>query len=153
MAVDAGVGCAHPLDQRGFDRKPPCDSGAVEFGVAPVGGSIEGLTGREVVCRNLTSGASATIDLTGIERWDCEAAGLAVAVGERVEQSIRARVAGAAAGSIIGFSGRRATCGNLTTGDRVQFGIGGTAVWDCEAAGLIVSDGDRLRVVVDGSTP
>ncbi len=153
VAIDAGIDCEHPLDQRGFGRNPPCDSGAVEFGVAPVGGSISGLTGRSATCRNLRSGASVTIGLVGVETWDCEAAGLDVALGDRVELTINARVVDGAAGSIIGLTGRNALCGNLTTGDRVAFSIESSAAWNCEDEGLVVTPGDRLRIVVNGSSP
>ena len=153
VAIDAGVDCQHPLDQRGFDRDPPCDSGSVEFGVAPVGGSIDGLNGRDVTCRNLTTGTSVNLSLTGVQSWDCEAAGLTVGLGERVELTINARVVDGAAGSIIGFTGRNAVCGNLTSGDRVAFSIEASAAWSCEDEGLAISAGDRLRIVVNGSPP
>ena len=153
VAIDAGVDCQHPKDQRGFFRDLPCDSGAVEFGKAPVGGSIDGLTGRDVTCRNLGTGASVEFDLDGAESWDCEAEGLAVGIGDRLELTLEARVADGAAGSVIGFSGRNAVCGNLTTGNLVTLSLVSTAAWNCETAGLSISPGDRLQIVLTGSTP
>ncbi len=52
-----------------------------------VGGTVEGLEPLVAVCRNLVSGQSVTITLFPADTaWDCEAAGLSVAPGDRVLQ-------------------------------------------------------------------
>ncbi len=151
VAIDAGVDCEQPLDQRGFLRDLPCDSGSTEFGKAPAGGSIEGLAGRDVSCKNLDTGFSSSFALGGADSWSCR--GLGVELGDRVEQSVSARVVDGAAGSIIGLTGRSVFCANLTTGDGVNFPIVATSAWDCEAAGLVVNPGDRVRIEFSGQDP
>jgi hypothetical protein len=40
-------------------------------------------------------------------------------------------------------------CQNVTTSQTVQFDTSATS-WDCEAAGLLASPGDRIRMTVKG---
>jgi len=59
-------------------------------------------------------------------------------------------VAGQALGAwVTGFTPHTAVCTNVTTGQQVPLSDPGPA-WDCEAAGLGVSSGDRIAIVVHG---
>src|SRR5882724_202152 len=59
-------------------------------------------------------------------------------------------VAGQALGAwVTGFTPHSAVCKNVTTGQQVPLSDPGPA-WDCEAAGLGVSSGDRIAIVVHG---
>src|SRR5882724_8997261 len=59
-------------------------------------------------------------------------------------------VAGQALGAwVTGFTPHTAVCTNVTTGQQVPLSDPGHA-WDCEAAGLGVSSGDRITIVVHG---
>ncbi len=53
-------------------------------------------------------------------------------------------------GTLTGTAGRRVRCVNLTTGQSVEIALGGGLSWNCEAAGLVVSPGDRVREIVSG---
>ena len=43
----------------------------------------------------------------------------------------------------------RVVCANLTTGQTISFSIQGP-FWDCEAVGLVVNRGDKIRLTVTG---
>ena len=53
-------------------------------GTAPVGGSVAGMTPTSVFCKNLTTGSTASAS-TSATSWDCEALGLVVEPGDRVQ--------------------------------------------------------------------
>lgn len=148
VAVEAGVDCSLTTDQRGFPRSPDCDSGSVELGAAPVGGSIEGLAGIKVKCENEETLQSVLFDIGGSASWDCEAQGLLVSRGDRITQTITADADSAARGSVIGLIGRRAACRNQTTATASEVLMLSTNAWDCEAAGLTIAPGDRVVVVL-----
>jgi hypothetical protein len=52
-------------------------------------------------------------------------------------------------GSVAGLAPRQIVCSNLTTGARVVI-ANPLRAWDCKAAGLIVSPGDRVRFTITG---
>lgn len=52
-------------------------------------------------------------------------------------------------GSVTGVNQRTVTCQNLTTGQSVS--LGNRASWNCEAGGLRVNPGDRIRQTVTGT--
>lgn len=85
----------------GNDDRPPLGPAEIEIfgqrllGALGVGGSVTGLDGRRVTCRNQTIPQVLTLDFgtstsfactAGLRRWDCEAAGLVVAEGDRIIQ-------------------------------------------------------------------
>lgn len=55
--------------------------------VPPVGGSVTGVTPTRVICRNLTT-RKTVILRDGTRSWDCEAAGLTVNPGDRIQQTV-----------------------------------------------------------------
>jgi hypothetical protein len=69
------------LDDLTFNRVTPA---------APhdVGGAVTGVNPRRVVCRNLTTMQTVIIQ-DGSRSWDCEAAGLVVHTGDRIQQTVR----------------------------------------------------------------
>ena len=155
-AIDAGGACGLAADQRGFARDPLCDSGAVEFGAAPVGGSTEDVRLIRVTCRNDTTPGSVTFSPgAGVNAWDCEAQGLAVSPGDVVSQVVLGGATddGSAAGALIGLAAERASCRNATTGQTVNLLLTGGPSFDCVAAGLVVNEGDRLRLLTRGQVP
>ena len=95
-AIDQAGTCGLAVDQRGFVRDAHCDAGAYEHGAAappePVGGSLTGARGSRARCLNLTTGQSVEILLGGAVTWDCEAAGLIVAPGDRVRETVTGEV-------------------------------------------------------------
>lgn len=54
-------------------------------------GSVIGLVGRRAACRNQTTATAADMLLLSTNAWDCEAAGLTVAPGDRVVIVLRGR--------------------------------------------------------------
>jgi hypothetical protein len=58
---------------------------------SPVGGSVTGVTLRNVLCRNVNTGLEVVIP-DAMTSWDCEDAGLAVNPGDRVNMTIRSIV-------------------------------------------------------------
>ncbi len=117
-----------------------------------VGAAVTGLTTRTAQCDNVTTGQRVVIDLFGDESWDCEAAGLIVEPGDRLSQRVIGTASGAAVvgGSAVGFDSVRATCLNRTTSASVTVNLGAGDSWDCEAAGLAISPGDRVGQIVIG---
>lgn len=55
---------------------------------APVGGSVSGMALRRVQCRNETTGQEVDLSTPGATSWDCAEAGLAVAAGDRILQTL-----------------------------------------------------------------
>lgn len=53
----------------------------------PIGGSVTGVSPTNVVCTNLTTGASVFIP-NSASFWDCEAAGLMANPGDEILQSV-----------------------------------------------------------------
>jgi hypothetical protein len=53
-------------------------------------------------------------------------------------------------GAVTGQTVRRVQCFNLTTGARVSTQADGAGAWDCEAAGLAVAPGHRVKTLVVG---
>ena len=131
--------------------------GAFEFeGVRPaVGGSSAGVQGLRALCSNRTSGARVSIPLGGSGSWDCEGAGLAVGAGDTVEQVLLGGAQSATiaiAGAVSGMRLESVSCRNLTAGaEATILPAGLDAAWDCSAAGMAATGGDRIRVSVRGS--
>jgi hypothetical protein len=121
---------------------------------AAVGASVTGLNTRLGRCQNLTTGQSVNLQLQGADSWNCEAEGLVVNPGDQITQRVlgTATAAAAVGGASQGFDSRRAVCLNQTTGESINISLGASESWDCEAAGLTVSAGDRVAQVVSGSS-
>ncbi len=153
VLIDAGGPCGFENDQRALPRDPICDSGAVEFDPAPVGGTLTGALGVSAICTDTTTGQSVSFPLSGgATSWDCESEGLAVNPGNTIKQDIRGSVINGTAGSIVGLIPERASCRNTTTGQRVDLSLSSPS-WDCVEAGLSVTAGDRVRVITWGAVP
>ncbi|MCI0548209.1 MAG: hypothetical protein L0027_13105 [Candidatus Rokubacteria bacterium] len=156
-AIGAAGECGLEADQRGFFRDDgACDSGAYEFGGTPpppVGGATTGLElEKRVRCGNKTTGGSVDLVLEA-DAWDCEAEGLEVGGGDAVQMTITgvASGAGTVGGSVTGMTLRRVVCQNRTTMEAADIGADGETAWDCEAAGLGVSEGDNIRQILVGT--
>ncbi len=152
--INTGGACGIAADQRGFARDVLCDSGAVEFGAAPVGGSIRDIRGITATCRNNTTGSDVTFGLgPGVNTWDCEAQGLAVSPGDVVTQSVQGGMIDGVGGTVIGLAADRVACRNTSTGQSVNLLLNGDPSWDCLEAGLTASPGDRIRMISRGQVP
>jgi len=92
------------------------------------------------------------IILGGASAWDCEAAGLIASPGDSIITVIGgiANASGSVGGAVTGLSTSGALCRNLTTAQSVPLPLGGVTSWDCEAAGLTVSPGNAIRMLVAG---
>jgi hypothetical protein len=89
-----------------------------------------------------------------VSPWDCEAAGVAIASGDRVALRLRGpvqRTATDVGGAVVGMTPSRGSCTNLTTGQQVtlQYMRGATAA-SCLAAGLVVQTGEAVQMRVQG---
>ena len=118
----------------------------------PLGMAVGGATLDRVACRNLATGERAS-GPPASTTWTCAELDVAASVGQRAVL-IAAGVAdstGPLAGAMSGLdvSSARVTCQNLTTAQTLQFALGADT-WDCEAQGLVVSEGDRIRLTVSG---
>jgi hypothetical protein len=56
-------------------------------------------------------------------------------------------------GSVSGIILKTAKCLNKTTGKYIEFSLDGKHSWNCEAEGLQVAPGDRIKLTVDGMVP
>jgi len=56
----------------------------------------------------------------------------------------------AVGGSVTGVTPTKVVCRNITTQQKVVI-LNRTSAWDCEAAGLTVSPGDRVVIQADGT--
>jgi probable HAF family extracellular repeat protein len=105
----------------------------------------------------------AGIDLTGwtlTHATDVSADGLTV-VGDAISESDDSDNAGwiarldppseAVGGSVRGMTLRTIRCDNRTTGQRIRVPTPDDSAWDCEAAGLKVEPGDKIRQIVTGT--
>jgi hypothetical protein len=154
-------GCGTTLlgDQRWQARPQPawgaCDSGAYEVAIdgQPLSGWVAGVTLHTVICQNLTTGQAVTLSAP-VPPWDCEAAGLAIASGDRVALRLRGPVKRTAidvGGAVVGMTPRSGSCTNLTTGQQVTFQyMGGATAASCLAAGLVVQPGEAVQMRVQG---
>jgi hypothetical protein len=152
----AGVdACGLDEDQRGLARDELCDSGSFEFGAQPfgLGGMANGVRTRQVSCRNVSNGSFVQIDLQGASSWDCEAAGFVADSGDQIGQALSGGVLGQVSGAMTGILASEVTCQNRTTGQEVTAALDAQLGWNCSAAGLAVSNGDRLRITVVGQAP
>jgi hypothetical protein len=129
-------------------------TGAIVGAVAPIVGNVENVSLITVLCRNLTSGQSATATLMDGTSWNCTEAGFTASAGDRLLQI----VVGAAncepgtctvGGSITGVDGVVTICRNLSSGDSGNAAVVDGA-WDCP---LTLSDGDLALQVVVGDAP
>jgi len=128
-------------------RFPGC-----EGGVETIAGSSTGLYTTFAVCLNQTTSQTVPIILGGASAWDCEAAGLIASPGDSIITVIGgfANASGSVGGAVTGLSTSGALCRNLTTAQTVPLPLGGVTSWDCEAAGLTVSPGNAIRMLVAG---
>jgi hypothetical protein len=155
-----GCGTTLVSDQR-WQARPQavggsCDSGAYEVEVAgeALGGWVTGFTPSTVVCQNVTTGHSVTLN-NPATFWDCDAAGVAVSPGDHVSILARGPVDKAAtdvSGAVVGMQPSSAGCTNLTTEQQVTFQhmVGATA-GSCVAAGLVVHPGETVQMSVAGA--
>ncbi len=149
-AIDNAGACGLLGDQREFLRDASCDSGSVEFGAAPTGGSPIGLRVQRVTCKNVTTGQTVLIAQPE-GSFDCEGAGLTVNPGDDVRLDIGGRSSEADFGATaIGVSGLRVRCLNRTTSQQVQFQPSATHSWSCADEGLTYGPTDRLQQTVLG---
>lgn len=121
----------------------------------PLTGSVAGLTSRNVVCKNLQTLQQVRMVLSGVTAWDCQELGLQSNEGESVQWIlIGIRDVGEAmpvAGTVAGIYAARARCLNMTTGQSVAIPLpNNTTSWDCEASGLLINSGDKVRISVVG---
>ena len=120
----------------------------------PVGGAVAGFRPTIVTCRNLTTGQVVQPVLSEATAWNCEAAGLVVTRGDRVQLTFgRGQVDDASAyigGVATGIVPDKVNCRNVTTGEIVRTTLDGAASWSCVAAGLTVSTGDHIIMRVSG---
>jgi hypothetical protein len=148
-AIDAADDCGKLIDQRGFGRDPPCDSGSYEFeGAPPVVSSAGGVTPQTARCRNITSGEM--VSFVAID-WNCRGQGLAVASGDRVQQTVRGRPNSAQfTGTVGGIGNGRVLCQNLLTGQSIQFLLGSDTSFNCRERGLDFSSDKLISWTVTG---
>src|SRR5512132_4198101 len=113
---------------------------------------VPGLEPERVWCHNLSSGQQAGVDPEGATAWDCVAAGLGIAPGEKVAAGAHGVATGLTdvEGTISGLAPILAACTNLTTGRRVEQLMDGATTWNCGAMGLVVLEGEEVRTTVRG---
>lgn len=118
-------------------------------------GALVGVSGLQARCRNLSTGDSVDLALDGATSFDCAGAGLAFSSGDDVALMASGSATGLASGpgvggSAAGMAPEIALCRNATSGQTVTIDPVDGASWDCEAAGLTVSDGDLVLQGVKG---
>jgi len=154
-----GCGTTLVSDQR-WQARPQaiggaCDIGAYEVEVTgqPLAGWVTGLTPQIVVCKNVTTGHTVTLN-SPPTAWDCEAAGLQVTVEDQVSILVRGPVKQGTtdvSGAVTGMAPSSGNCTNLTTGQQVTFQhMKGATAGSCVAAGLVIHPGDQVQLRVQG---
>jgi len=120
--------------------------------VTTIGGSSTGLYTTFAACVNQATSQVVPIILGGANTWDCTAAGLTASPGDSIRTVIGGFVNASAnvGGAVTGISTGGVLCRNLTTGQTVPLPLGGASSWDCQAAGLTVSPGNIIRMIVGG---
>jgi hypothetical protein len=145
--------CAGTFDQRGVPRPagPGCDTGSFELEAhVALGGSVTGLAPKRVTCSNPTTGEREQAK-TSEASWDCEALGLEVTTGDKVQTSVSGvTMSSAVGGSVARMTPSSVTCENVTTGQRVKTRTSVTS-WDCQGLGLTVSPGDTVTTGASGT--
>ena len=117
---------------------------------AVLGGTTSGLDLRRVVCRNSTMPSVKSSTRAPAASWNCGGAGLAWDPGDKIREIVDGLANSSnVAGTLSGLAGEAVTCLNVTSGQSVSAPPAGGA-FDCTAAGLGVSSGDRVRVDVRG---
>jgi hypothetical protein len=111
---------------------------------ATFGGSVTGLTMQKVICQDRTTGGKVGVKASG-PSWDCEALGLAVETGDRVQTNARGTATGGGSigGSVTRMNTSSVFCQNITAGTKVEV-ASQVASWDCGAMGFVVSPGDTV---------
>ena len=107
-----------------------------------------------MVCKNVTTEREVTLSHPAAA-WNCEAAGLQVAAGDRLALRVRGPVNKGATdvgGAVTGMTPSSGGCANRTTGQQVTFQhmVGATAA-SCVAAGLVVQEGEAVQMHVQGA--
>jgi hypothetical protein len=113
-------------------------------------GTSTGLTGRVLICRNLSSGQ--TVRANNVAAVNCSDLGFVAAMGDDVSIQMTGRAEdtlGDFGGSTTGMDNATVVCRNNSIGQRVRV-ANTTADWSCNALGLGVSDNDRVTTVVVG---
>jgi hypothetical protein len=114
--------------------------------------TVMSLEPERIWCHNLSGGQQAGVDPEGATAWDCVAARLAIAPGEKVAAGAHGVATGLTdvEGTISGLAPILAACTNLTTGRRVEQPMDGATTWNYGAMGLVVLDGEEVRTTVRG---
>ncbi|MCP4204967.1 MAG: S8 family serine peptidase [bacterium] len=117
-----------------------------------VGGLASGVEPEKVVCRNRTQRVRKTVRLNGQVAWDCEAAGVPAAAGDRVRLILTGKADGSRAlgASLSRIEPTKAVCRNLTTGKKKRYKLEGTVSWDCQDKGLAVTVSDEIKQIIVG---
>ncbi|MFT4937431.1 MAG: hypothetical protein ACI88A_000446 [Paraglaciecola sp.] len=113
-------------------------------------GTSTGLTGRVLICKNLSSGQ--TIRANNVAAVNCSDLGFMAAMGDDVSIQMTGRAEdtlGDFGGSTTGMDNATVVCRNNSIGQRVRV-ANTTPDWSCNALGLTVSDNDRVTSVVTG---
>jgi hypothetical protein len=121
-----------------------------------VGGLVRGFQPSKAGCKNVTSNKGIMIALApGALSWDCTGAGLAVNAGDHLKMTLPGLALTSEVGGLAhGFQPSKVVCKDVTTKQKVTITLApGTLSWDCAAEGLLVSPGDKLKMIVTGSEP
>jgi Dockerin type I domain len=117
--------------------------------IALQGAGLSGQLGR---CTNTTTSQVVSIPLSGGANLPCEGIGLNAASGEGLQLYLRgvAQSAVSLSGRVFGTDVGAARCSNVTTGQTVTLPVP-SPQFDCVAAGLTVTPGDAVALIVIGS--
>jgi hypothetical protein len=149
---DVMVGDASYSNDQQYEGRASVYLGPLDQVPVNLGGSVTGIAVEKVVCQNRTTGAKVS-NKTGAGSWNCEALGLVVSPGDKVQTSARGIVTAAEAtvvGSVTGMTPTSVSCENVTSGAKIQVPTSATT-WDCETIGLVVAPGDTVSTGATGT--
>ncbi len=133
------------------------DTPSLTVHVGGFGAAQIGMTGTQIAatagkCTNRTTTQEITVPLSGGTQLPCEGVGLNAISGDALTVAMFgvAQSAASLSGRALGTTVERVQCSNETTGTKVNI-TDGNATWDCVAAGLRMSPGDSVSMIVRGT--
>ena len=125
------------------------DGFALHIAEDNVAAAMTGLAAHSGRCVNHTAGLAVGLPLTETS-IDCEAQGLAVAVGDRIRIRLQgiADGSGVVGGAVNRLAPHRLRCDNLTNGDSASL-LTSEPLWSCDDL-ITISVGDQIRMTMLG---
>jgi subtilisin family serine protease len=119
---------------------------------AYLGATVSGLATGPATCANRRTGQRVPGQVDAAGSWNCQAAGLVTSPGDGVTLTLNGQAkVDLVQGTTTGMTTQIVRCQNLTTAQSLQIPLSGRDSWDCKAAGLVISQNDRIQQTIIGT--